>query len=446
MEEGIVLTKGPTASRMEILPWFSALPLATALPLLPGLSNPKRLELANGAQVISLGMDTAPLVCIDFWCRGGSVYEAPGESGLAHFLEHMVFKGSRNLAAGEFDRRIEALGGQSNAATGFDDVHYHVLIPPAAASEALQLLLELVLQPQLDGDAFAMERQVVLEELAQSEDQPDEMAFQQLLKLGCGNHPYGQPILGQKEALLAHHPEAMAQFHQRLYGANRCVLALSGRLEGWDIEAELGASTLANLAMVSEPATGAPLHVHTGEHRLAIPRLESARLLMLWQLPPAADVVGVMGADLLTTVMAEGRRSRLVNRLREQLRLVESIDLDVHPMEWGSFALLEAVCETDDLPEVRQTIGQVWQERMAAPIPEPDWLRAQRLVANGYRFGLEAAGGIAGLIGSNGLWNRPDSLAAPLDWLQPWTPVALHRQAMPHLDPSKAFVLEAVPA
>ena len=430
---------------MQILPWFSALPLAPPLPLLPGLSNPEQRQLANGAQVMVLGMEASPLVCIDFWCRAGSVFEGPGESGLAHFLEHMVFKGSRNLAAGEFDRRIEALGGQSNAATGFDDVHYHVLIPPTAASEALQLLLELVLEPELDGGAFAMERQVVLEELAQSEDQPDEMAFQQLLKLGCGDHPYGQPILGQKEALLAHQPAAMAQFHQRLYGANRCVLALGGQLAGWDLDAELAGSALARLGAVDEPGPRSQLQVHPGEHRLAIPRLESARLLMLWQQPAAADVVGVMGADVMTTVMAEGRRSRLVNRLREQLRLVESIDLDVHAMESGSFALLEAVCETDDLPEVRQAIGQVWQELMEEPISESEWLRAQRLVANGYRFGLEAAGGIAGLIGSNGLWSRPQSLAAPLEWLQHWNPVELHRQALPLLDPAKAFVLEAVP-
>jgi predicted Zn-dependent peptidase len=357
----------------------------------------------------------------------------------------MVFKGSRSLAAGEFDQRIEALGGQSNAATGFDDVHYHVLIPPAAAPEALQLLLELVLEPELEGDAFAMERQVVLEELAQSEDQPDEMAFQHLLKLGCGDHPYGQPILGQKEALLAHEPGAMAQFHQRLYGANRCVLALGGQLAGWDLDTDIAASSLARLGQVAEAAPPSKLQVHPGEHRLAIPRLESARLLMLWQQPAAADVVGVMGSDVLTTVMAEGRRSRLVHRLREQLRLVESIDLDVHAMECGSFALLEAVCETDDLPEVREAIGQVWQELMEGPIPESEWLRAQRLVANGYRFGLEAAGGIAGLIGSNGLWSRPQSLAAPLEWLQHWTPAELHRQALPLLDPGKAFVLEAVP-
>lgn len=422
------------------------MPLASNIPLLPGLNNPSLNLLANGAQVISLPMADAPLVCLDFWCRAGSVFETPQESGMAHFLEHMVFKGSRSLAAGEFDLQVEALGGQSNAATGFDDVHYHVLLPPAAAPAALRLLLELVLEPRLDAEAFATERQVVLEELAQSEDQPEEVAFQSLLSLGCGAHAYGQPILGRRSSLLDHHPEAMASFHQRLYGSNRCVLAVSGPLEGWDGVTDAASSALAALGAVQEPGSAAPLTVQAGDHRIAIPRLESARLLMLWHLAPASDLRAMMGADLLTTVLAEGRRSRLVHRLREELRLVESIDLDLHALECGSFALLEAVCEADELPAVRQAITQVWQELMEGPISTAEWQRAQRLVANGYRFGLEACGGVAGLIGSNALWGRSLDLAAPLHTLQLWSAKQLQQQMLPLLNPGLACLLEAVPA
>ena len=207
-------------------------------------------------------------VCIDFWCRAGSAFEADHESGLAHFLEHMVFKGSRRLQAGEFDRRIEALGGSSNAATGFDDVHYHVLIPPAAAAEALELLLDLVLSPKLDPQAFAMERQVVLEELAQSEDQPEEVALQRLLGEACPDHPYGQPILGRREALLEHDPEAMARFHGRLYGSDRCVLAISGCLPEHDLLEQLANGPLGSLPRRGEPLQPPALRVRAGEHHL----------------------------------------------------------------------------------------------------------------------------------------------------------------------------------
>ena len=420
--------------------------LAPSETLLPGLASPSDHQLANGASVVYLPLADSPLVCLDFWCRAGSVFEAPGESGMAHFLEHMVFKGSERLGPGEFDLRIEAMGGNSNAATGFDDVHYHVLIPPEAAADALDLLLDLVLHPRLDRDAFVMERQVVLEELAQSEDQPDEIALQQLLRLGCPGHAYGQPILGQRELLLAQTPEAMAGFHQRLYGANRCVLALSGAVEPAALGDRLERSALAGLPAVLEPASRPPLAVQPGEHRLAVPRLESARLLMLWGLPPAADLHGVMGADLLTTVLAEGRRSRLVERLREQLRIVESVDLDLHVMESGSFALLEAICEPDELPAVRQAIAEVWSQLQQDGLPDVEWQRAQRLVANGYRFGLEAAGGVAGLIGNNRLWGRRHGLAQPLEDIERWDRQELVRRTLPLLDPAAACVLEAVPA
>lgn len=417
-----------------------------AASLLPGLGEPQHHRLASGAELVTLPLAEAPLVCLDFWCRAGSAFEADAESGMAHFLEHMVFKGSGRLAAGEFDRRIEALGGSSNAATGFDDVHYHVLIPPQAAAEALDLLLDLVLHPRLESEAFDMERRVVLEELAQTEDQPEEVAVQQLLSRACPDHPYGLPILGRRQALLAHDPGAMASFHRRLYGGGRCVLSLSGAPVEADLLRRVSEGPLASLPAASDDPRPAALALTPGEARLELPRLEAARLLMAWWQPPAADLDGVMGADLATSLLAEGRRSRLVDRLREQLRLVESIDLDLHAMECGSLALLEAVCESEDLPQVRQAIDQVWRELIEAEVAEAEWRRVRRLVTNAYRFGLESAGALAGLIGSSALWGRRHSLARPLELLEGWSPARLQASALPLLDPARAFVLEAVPA
>ena len=283
------------------------------------LGEPLQRRLGQGAAVVSLDLPQAPVTCVDFWCRAGSAAETPDESGLAHFLEHMVFKGSERLGAGEFDLRVEALGGSSNAATGFDDVHYHVLVPPSAAAEAIDLLLDLVLAPRLDGQDFDMERQVVLEELAQSEDQPEEVAFQQLLSRACPGHAYGQPILGRREALEGHQAEAMAAFHQRLYRADNCCLAVAGPLGDGAILEHLEHSALSRLASADQPrssSTGpassgtrseaAPLQLQPGSDTVVLPRLEAARLLMAWQVPPAGDLEVVIGCALLTTLLAEG--------------------------------------------------------------------------------------------------------------------------------------------
>jgi len=417
------------------------------LPHLPSpLPEPLRQQLSNGVVLVQLDLPQAPVICIDFWCRAGSAWERPAESGLAHFLEHMVFKGSNQLPAGEFDRQVEALGGNSNAATGFDDVHYHVLIPPAAAAKALELLLDLVLQPRLDGGDFAMERQVVLEELAQSEDQPEEVAFQELLRRACPDHAYGLPILGRREALEDHTPDSMVRFHQRQYRADRCCLALAGPLAGLDLLAQLEDSPLGRLQASTEATAPSGLVLQPGDHTLELPRLEAARLLMAWRLPAAAQQDAVVGADLLTTLMAEGRRSRLVERLREQLRLVESIDLDLNVLESGSLVLLEAVCEAEVIERVQAEVRRVWEELSQHPAQEAEVERARRLVANGYRFGLEAAGSVAGMLGNSSLWGRRHNLQAPLDWMQDWDSARLSQEVLPLLNPEQAFCLRAVPA
>ena len=160
--------------------------------------------LSNGAKCVLARMKDSTLTCIDFWCKAGSIYEDKNEEGMAHFLEHMIFKGSKNLLEGEFDLRIESLGGSSNAATGLDDVHYHVLVPPEYIEEALRLLLELLLFPEIEQNAFDMEKEVVLEEIAQNIEQPDEIIYMKLLKelsLLCGEE---RPIQIARELTKKH--------------------------------------------------------------------------------------------------------------------------------------------------------------------------------------------------------------------------------------------------
>jgi zinc protease len=425
------------------------LPTAAPTPELAELAPVQTWTLASGSRVVVLPMADAPLVCLDLWCRAGSAYERGDEHGMAHFLEHMVFKGSERQAAGAFDLRIEALGGSSNAATGFDDVHYHVLIPPQAVGEACALLLDLVLQPRLAADDFQLERQVVLEELAQSQDQPEEMALQTLLELGCVDHPYGRAILGDRPGLLAHSPERMRQFQQRLYRGEQCVLTVCGGLSPAATTAlveQLQHSPLGQLA-AGPPAPLPPaVTVRAGLHRRRFERLEAARLLMAWPLPPAAARAQAMGLDLATSLLAEGRRSRLVARLREELRLVESIDLDLQLLECGSLALLEALCEPADLAEVRGEISRTLEAVIAEPLPADEIERGRRLVANGYRFGLEAPAGVAGHLGNSALWQRPLDLAEPLQLLAAVDGSRLQQESFAWLDPRRACVLEAVPA
>ena len=405
--------------------------------------------LKNGCRTVSALMPDADLTCLDFWCRGGSVWEDQGEEGLAHFLEHMVFKGSATLQAGEFDRRIEALGGSSNAATGFDDVHFHVLVPSSCAQNALDLLLDLVLNPALRDDAYGMERDVVLEEIAQYRDQPDEQVFQTLLSQGFGQHPYGRPILGWEQSLLDSTPEVMRQFHNRRYRGPNCCLAISGAVTSTLLE-QIHSSQLAELEASLDQgdetaSSSRSLAFQSGRQSIRFPRLEAARLLMAWPMAAANDQDSVMGADLATTLLAEGRRSRLVQRLREDLQIVESIDMDVTVMEQGSVVMLEACCPEDQIEQVEAVIEEELKRATVDAIGDEELHRAKQLVGNGLRFSLEAPGSVAAIAGSQSLWGRTQTLLSPLSHLQTWTVERLQQSLLHRLQPDQAFTLLALP-
>ncbi|TCD57468.1 M16 family metallopeptidase [Synechococcus sp. BS55D] len=393
-------------------------------------------------------MPESTLTCFDFWCKAGSASETTGEEGIAHFLEHMVFKGSQRLGPGQFDRRIEALGGSSNAATGFDDVHFHALVPPEAAAEGLDLLLDLVLEPALEADAYAMERDVVLEEIAQYRDQPDDQVIQQLLTRCCPDQAYGRPILGWETSLLASTPALMRRFHERRYQGSNCCLAVAGALPA-GLESRLTASAMAALPKKDVEGGGVqrttPLRFKAGHAAIQVPRLEAARVLMAWPAAPAEDQLAVMGMDLATTVLAEGRRSRFVQHLREELQIVESIDMDLTVLEEGSLVMLEACCPPDLVERVEQEVQIVLAAVAAEPIHANELERARQLVGNGLRFSLEAPGAVAGIAGAQTLWGHSKSLLEPLIHLNHWDPETLRTSVFSQLQTEQAFTLVALP-
>ncbi|WP_186488896.1 M16 family metallopeptidase [Synechococcus sp. BIOS-U3-1] len=415
----------------------------TAIPSGPVLDH---RTLQNGSTLVTAAIPDAALTCLDFWCRGGSAWERSGEEGIAHFLEHMVFKGSRRLGPGEFDRRIEALGGSSNAATGFDDVHYHVLVPSAESKEAVDLLLDLVLDPALEQDCFSMERDVVLEEIAQYRDQPDDQVLQTLLELCCAPHCYGRPILGWETSLRKMNPGGMRNYHHRRYQGANCCLSVAGTIEDGLVSHVLNSPLAALNKLTDEDLKGTTkpsLSFRCRRDSRTFPRLEAARLMMVWPVASADDQLAIAGADLATTILAEGRRSRLVQKLREELQIVESIDMDVTTLEQGSLVMLEACCPEDQIEQVEREIHQQLENSLNTAITDEEFHRAMQLVGNGHRFSLEAPGAVAASAGSQTLWGRHRDLLAPLQDLMHWNASSLRERVIPLLQPQRSFTLIA---
>ncbi len=413
------------------------------------VQEPKKEKwiLKNGVQCIAALIPNAPLTCIDLWCRAGSVLEKAGDEGLAHFLEHMIFKGSSKLKEGEFDLKVEACGGSSNAATGYDDVHFYVLIPPDKLVEAINLLTNLVLTPEINKHAFVSERDVVLEEIAQHNDQPDERIFQTLLENCWKDHRYGKSILGNEKSLRSISPEKMRLFHKKFYSSQNIVISIAGSIPN-DIKDLVQNSELAEIDIASgnndTNKTNANIF-NKGNLEIEDKRLELSRLLMVWPLPPAKEVSMIIGADIVTSLLAEGRRSRLVNRLREELEIVESIDMDITPLEQGGIITLEATSLKNEVKVVEEEINNILQKTYFEEINLIELRRAKKLVTNGLCFGLETASQVAGHYGYSTLWGREDKLQNSIDIIEGWTIKDLKQKIFRTLLPENSFTVIANP-
>lgn len=402
-------------------------------------------SLPNGATCVVADMEQSTLTCIDFWCRGGSLYEIKNEEGMAHFLEHMIFKGSKNLKEGEFDLKIESLGGSSNAATGLDDVHYHVLVPPEKIEEGLNLILELLLFPKIEKNAFEMEKKVVLEEIAQNIEQPDEIIYMKLLKECLKPHRYSQPILGNEKTVKNINTKQMKLFHKNHYVGKNCTLCIAGELPN-EIHSIVNNSNLNKLKTISEEINIKPkISFNKGYKKETIPRLEGGRILKAWKLAPAKEQTIILGAEIAATILCEGKSSLIVKKLREEKRIIESIDIDLQILEEGGLILLDVSCSEENLKIAESEINNILKELTRDIITNKDLERAKKLVINNIYFGLELSTQIASTLGNQALWGRHQSILQSIDDISYWTISGLNELIFPLFNPENAFTIIAEP-
>ena len=402
-------------------------------------------SLPNGATCVVANMEDSTLTCIDFWCKGGSNYEMKNEEGMAHFLEHMIFKGSKNLKEGEFDLKIESLGGSSNAATGLDDVHYHVLVPPEKIEEALNLLLELLLFPTIEENAFEMEKEVVLEEISQNIDQPDEIIYMRLLKECCSPHRYSRPILGDKKTVKNISPKQMRLFHKKHYVGENCTLCIAGKVPS-QISSIINNSKLKQLKSITKKQSiEKQIAFNKGYKKEVIPRLEGGRIMKAWKLPPAKENLLILGAEIAATMLCEGKASIIVKKLREEKRLIESIEIDLQILEEGGLIILDVCCPLENLRVAENEINKILKESNKNVFTKKDLDRAKKLVINNIYFSIELSNQIASTIGNQALWGRHESILKSIKEISYWTSKRLNKLIFPLFIPENSFTLIAEP-
>jgi len=359
-----------------------------------------------------------PLISIDIWCKAGSSFEEVNKNGTAHFLEHMIFKGSNKIMPGEFDHKIESLGGLSNASTGYDDVHYHVLVPPSNFKESLALLTNIVVSPNFNPDEFIKEKGVVIDEIKQQNDQPEERLFNYFLKRVWLSPNYGNPILGTEYSIKKLEIYDLEKFHRKHYNTQNICIAIAGNLspeiyrifEKSDLSG-INKNTIYDDRNLKNLKNDLSLKIRNGRELIKFDNLEFSRIFMAWFIPNLNDQINIIGLEILASILSVGRNSKLVKILKEDSNLVESVYVDVSTGELGGLFIIEASCDSKDINLVEKQINKILDEIINFKDLTLDEIKkAINIVKSNYVFNLETSTQLSSFFGNELLWGRRSSI------------------------------------
>ena len=359
-------------------------------------------KLNNGLTLVHQYIPSTPVTVADIWVGAGSRIEPESWSGMAHFLEHMIFKGTKNIAPGEFDYKIENTGGVTNAATSHDYAHYFLSTAAAHLEETLPYLAEIVLQAAIPDEEFYLERDVVLEEIRQCYDDPDWIGFQSLCEIIYESHPYGRGILGEEELLLQHTPHQMRCFHKTHYQPENMTVVITGGIKEEKALSLVGEcfqefSIRSECPPISIPAEVPMIGIRRQE--IPIPRIEHTRIAMGWLGPSVEHLLDAFALDLISVILSGGRSSRLVSKLREEQQIVLDITSEYSLQKDSSLFTISAWLEPEYVAKIEAAICREIEILQNELVTEAELGKNKRILRNDYLFSTETPAQIAGLYG-----------------------------------------------
>jgi predicted Zn-dependent peptidase len=281
----------------------------------------KITTLANGLTVMSHPMPHIETVALGIWVKAGARDELPEENGIAHFLEHMAFKGTKRRTAQGIAEEIENVGGEINAATGMETTTYYARVMKEDWKLALDILADIFVESTLDEDEMERERDVILQEIAASKDQPDDLVFDLFQSASYGDHPLGRSILGPMERVESMSREQMLAWRNRNYWASRMVVCAAGNIDH-DAFAKEAEKLLGHIESGSGPQRQSP--VFTSGSNTEPKPLDQTHIVLGFAAPNYKDP-RIYQLQVLSSVLGGGMSSRLFQEVREKRGLCYSV-------------------------------------------------------------------------------------------------------------------------
>ncbi|WP_305989366.1 pitrilysin family protein [Roseibium sp. MMSF_3544] len=369
--------------------------------------NLESFTLENGLQVVVIPDRRAPVVTHMIWYKAGSADEPEGQSGVAHFLEHLMFKGTKNNPDGAFSKMIAERGGQENAFTSTDYTAYFQKV----AKEHLPLMMRLEADRMenlvLSDEVVDPERDVVLEERRSRVDsEPGSRLREAMNAITFVNHPYGSPVIGWQSEIEALNKDSALAFYDRFYTPNNAVVVIAGDVDV-DTVRQLAAETYGKVERRAEPGerirpVEPPL---SGERRIAVsdPRVRQESISQTWVVPSQSTGTGRTpeALDVLAYILGEGPSSRLHKSLvlDQEAAIGAGAYYQSRALDNSRFGLYAAPRPGRTLAEMERLIAEELNKLLETGVSEEEVDRAKNSMIASAIYAQDSQSGLARLFG-----------------------------------------------
>jgi predicted Zn-dependent peptidase len=351
--------------------------------------NLRRTVLPNGLIVLTERMEHLRSVAMGVWIKSGSRCEPAETNGISHFVEHMVFKGTRSRSAQAIAREMDSIGGNLDAFTGKETICFNVKSLADHVPIALDVLTDLVLNPIFAPTDIERERGVILEEIKIDEDNPDVLVHELFTQSFWKGHPLGKPILGTTETVGRLGQEQLFAYHGDRFHGRNIVFSAAGNLDHDRFTQAVAEkfSTLASgdtLHELSAPAPSARILLRSKKS------LEQVQICLGVPAPPITDD-NRYATLILNTVLGSGMSSRLFQTIREERGLAYSVYSDLSPYRDTGTLCVYAGTSAGNAIEVVDLIVAEFRKLKEEPLEEEELTRAKDQVKGNLLLGLESS-------------------------------------------------------
>ena len=351
---------------------------------------------ANGLAIHRIGLAGTRALTVLVAFDAGARNERPEENGMAHFLEHLVFKGGESYPTyTDVNETAERLGGVLNAYTSHDLVAFHITVRAESAGPAIDLLSDFVGRPRLDAEELDRERGVVIQEINRAYDQPSMVAEYLIDRAAFGDHPLGRTVLGPEENLRSFTREGIVAFRERRWAGTRGGAFLAGNIEHVPAEAELQ-ERFARFPSLPQPDPYVPAPAFAPQKLVEQRDTNQSHLRMIYRPDVAvADPRARAALSIYTTLLGGSMGSRLFDEIREKRGLCYSVSAINHAFADVPILQLSSGLDSAKTVEAYTRMREIVDELRADGPTEEEVARARAYAAGRLVLAFENSGAVA---------------------------------------------------